>query len=76
MDKLLNTLKDRQVKPKPLYCTGNTNCWCSNITYNFPITPGYDICMTPAQMILEYKDRLPEIDYKYLLTILGRECIW
>ena len=72
---LLDKLKEQKINKKPLYCTANSNCWCNQLTHKFELTPGYDVCMTPTQM-LKYENELPEIDINYLKSIMGRECIW
>jgi len=77
MDKLLEELRPRQVKPRALYCTTGSNCWCFNIVAELPLNnAGYDVCMTPKQILEEYSDKLTSKDINYLKSIESRECIW
>lgn len=71
---LLNSLIDRKLSYKPLYCTASSNCWCMKLHTKLESQPGYDVCMTPKQILDNYK--LPEIDYNYLKSLLNRECLW
>ena len=73
---LLNDLKDRQVKPKPLYCTASSNCWCMKLETRLPSHEGYDVCLSPKTLLEMYSGELPKIDINYLNSLLSRECIW
>ena len=73
---LLNKLKDRQVKPKDLYCTASSNCWCMKLEARLPSHDAYDICMSPKEILDMYSTELPKADVNYLNSLLSRKCVW
>ncbi len=44
-DKLLEELKHLQVKPKKIYCTASSTCWCSKLSYKFGHLASGDRCI-------------------------------
>jgi hypothetical protein len=76
MDKLLEELKSRQLKPKALYCTGGSNCWCFKLQTMLPSHAGYDICLSPSELLEMYSAELTTADINYLKSIEHKECIW
>jgi hypothetical protein len=76
MDKLLEELKPRQLRPSALYCTGNSNCWCFKLETLLPSHAGYDVCLTPSNLLEMYSVELTTKDINYLKSIEHKECIW
>ncbi len=76
MDKLLEELKPRQLRPGALYCTAGSNCWCFKLETWLPSHAGYDICMTPKELLEMYSSELTSNDINYLKSIESREFIW
>ncbi len=68
-------LKPVQLRVKPLYCTGSSNCWCAKVSIKLPIPILTDECMSPEELLNIYKDILPSKDILYLNTIKNREFI-
>ena len=63
-----------QVKPKPLYCTGSTNCWCSKLETTLERKAGDDNCLSPTE-ILETHTLTPK-DVNFLNSLKHREFIY
>ena len=63
-----------QVKPKPLYCTGSTNCWCSNLETILERKAGYDKCLSPGEILEVHA--VSEKDVNYLNSLKHREFIY
>lgn len=76
MDKLLEELSPRKLRPKALYCTASSNCWCFKLQTMLPSHAGYDICLSPAELLEMYSTELTTADINYLKSIEHKECIW
>jgi hypothetical protein len=76
MDKLLEDLKPRQLRPKALYCTASNNCWCFKLETLLPSHADYDVCMTPKELLEMYSKELTSNDINYLKSIEHKDCIW
>lgn len=70
MDKLLESVRHLQVKPKNLKCTVSSTCWCNNISFRFIHQP-LELCMSPAEMLETAGSEMNEKDKKYLNTLIG-----
>jgi hypothetical protein len=76
MDKLLEKLKPRQLRPEALHCTGSSNCWCFKLETRLPHHDGYDVCLCPKELLEMYSAELTSNDINYLKSIESKECIW
>ncbi len=64
--KLLETMRPLQVKMNTIHCTCNSNCWCNQLSYRFPLDQSPERCLSP-QEILDLDDIiLSPTDIKYL----------
>jgi hypothetical protein len=72
---LLNELRPRQVKPKPLICTVDNKCWCMKVKTKLLHSNAQEGCMSPAQMLEQTVVELPKEDRDYLKSLLSREFI-
>ena len=68
-DKLLSTLRGRQVKPTELRCTQNTSCWCNDLSFRFPMEQIQEECMSPTEMLKTFGSEMSAIDRKYLISL-------
>jgi len=72
--KLLNKLKDRQIKPKAVKCTCTVKCWCNQLSFRAP-HQSYERCFSPKEMFEEYGSQMDKDDVAYLTSMLNREFI-
>ena len=68
-DQLLHKLKERQVKPKSVHCTQNSNCWCNDLSFRFPLEQIQEECMSPEQMLKMFGDEMSNVDKKFLIYL-------
>ncbi len=71
--RILEKLKTRQVKQKPLKCLINSECWCMRVQARF--THNSDDCMTPVEMLEQTSVELSDNDRVYLQGLTQREFI-
>ena len=74
-DQLLQKLKTQRNKPKTLHCTQNTNCWCNDLSFRFPMNQVQDECMSPKQILMTFESELSIIDQKYLVGLSDLEFV-
>ena len=72
---LLEQLRERQVKPKPIRCTCNVKCWCNQLSFRFPTNQSWEKCLSPAELLDQYSEHMDKDDIKYLTSLLGRDFI-
>lgn len=72
---MLPCLKKFQIKPKPLQCTCNTQCWCNELTFRFPMEQIQGDCMSPKDILDLYGSDVTKKDKKYLEGLIEREFI-
>lgn len=73
--KILEYLRERQVKPEPLCCTASSNCWCNQLSYRFPLEQMYEICLSPKEMLEQAGHDMNSEDIKYLRSLIHKEFI-
>jgi hypothetical protein len=76
MDKLLEELKTRQLRPKALVCTASSNCWCHKLETKLPHHEGYDVCLAPTQLLQLYEKQFTCKDINYLKSLEHKELAW
>lgn len=72
-DKILTEIKCRQVKPCPLFCTVDANCWCMRVQTRF--VHHADDCMSPQEMLEQTSVKITDSDRRYLESLKDREFI-
>ena len=72
---LLEQLKNRQLKLKEVRCTCTQKCWCNDLSFRFPLDQTFDECMSPKEMLDEYRDQMDKEDIKYLKSLENRPFI-
>lgn len=72
-ERLLLNMKQLQVKPEPLCCTVDSDCWCMRVQTRFSHPLDKEDCMSPQEMLDMASVDLPEHDRIYLNGLVGRE---
>ena len=72
---LLKELLPLQVKIEKLHCTLNSNCWCNQLSYRFPLTQSFEQCMSPQEILNEAGNNLSSSDIKYLTFLTHKEFV-
>lgn len=72
---LLKQLKPLQVRSEPLRCTSSSTCWCTQLSYRFPLNQIFEPCMSPKEMLEQAGHEMSSEDIKYLRTLIHREFI-
>ena len=74
-DTLLQRMKHLQVNAPQLKCTQNTNCWCNDLSFRFPMEQIQDVCMSPSELLTFYESQMTHRDISYLKSLSHHEFI-
>lgn len=74
-EKLLTSLRQRQVKPTEVHCTQNSNCWCNELSFRFPMSQIQEKCFSPQELLENHKTELSPRDLAFLKALVPHKFV-